>query len=138
MRQAATIGIAVLLGAGTLAAIRYARAPVVLAAGRFHAVAHKGSGFGVLYRARSGKPVVKIVCLRTGLRPDLAVYLIGARDAFDNDTVKNSPAVLLGMLKGTAAEQEFEVPAGVDVSRYHAVTIWSEKYQVNFTTAPLR
>jgi len=45
---------------------------------------------------------------------------------------------LLGPLKDLAEGQFYGVPPGVDLTRYHAVTIWSQKYAVNFTTAPLR
>ena len=130
-------GLALILALVALAGIKYASAPTVLASGRFHPVAHKGSGTGILFRLRDGKRIVRIRCLQTGNRPDLAVYLIAAEDAFDNETVMNSRPVLLGTLKGTARAQDFVVPAAVNLNQYHAVTVWSEKYQVNFTTAPL-
>jgi hypothetical protein len=132
------ITIVLLLGASALAGLEYLYSPSVLVAGSFHAVAHKGSGSALLFQYRDGKRLLSLKDLSTAARPDLAVYLIDAPDAFDNDTVKNSRFLSLGPLKGLAQDQVYEVPAGVDLSKYHAVVIWSQKYGVNFTTGPLR
>ena len=126
-----------LLGVSVLAGLEYLYSPSVLATGRFHPVAHKGSGSAFLYQRRDGGRLLALKDLSTAARPDLAVYLIDAQDAFDNDTVKNSHFVSLGPMKGLAQDQVYDVPPGVDLARYHAVTIWSQKYAVNFTTAPL-
>jgi Electron transfer DM13 len=138
MRTPATIiVIAMLLGISAAAGIEYAYAPTVIAQGFFHPVAHKGSGSAVFRRGPNGHWSIRLTNFRTALRPDLAVYLISAPDAFDNDTVANSKFVSLGRLKGGAEDQVYVVPPEIDVSQYHAVTIWSERYQVNFTTAPM-
>jgi hypothetical protein len=132
------ITIAMLLGVSALAGLEYLYSPAVLIAGSFHSVAHKGTGSAFLYQCRNGKRLLALKDLSTAARPDLAVYLIDAPDAFDNDTVRNSRFVSLGPLKGLAQDQVYDVPADVDLARYRAVIIWSQKYGVNFTTAPLR
>lgn len=132
------IAIAMLLGVSALAGLEYLYSPSVLVAGSFHPVAHKGSGNVFLYQRRDGKRLLALKDVSTAARPDLAVYLIDAPDAFDNDTIKNSRVLSLGPLKGLAQNQVYELPTGVDLAQYHAVTIWSQKYAVNFTTAPLR
>ena len=134
---AAIIVIAMLLGVGVAAGIEYAYAPTVIAQGIFHPVAHQGSGRAAVYRGPNGHLSLRLDNLRTALRPDLPVYLISAPDAFDNDTVTNSNFVSLGRLKGGAEDQVYPVPPEINLSQYHAVTIWSERYQVNFTTAPM-
>jgi len=128
----------ILLGIGALAAIEYVYTPNRIAQGFFHSVAHKGSGAAALYRLPGGRRSLRLINFNTSMRPDLTVYLISAADAFDNETVATSSFISLGPLKDAAVEQVYEVPPGIDLSRYHAVTIWSRKYAVNFTTAPLR
>ncbi|MEI6666229.1 MAG: DM13 domain-containing protein, partial [Chloroflexota bacterium] len=34
-------------------------------------------------------------------------------------------------------DQNYDVPADLDLSVYRAVTIWCERFSVNFGTAPL-
>jgi hypothetical protein len=133
-----TTAIFVLLGIRVVAGLEYVYAPSVIAQGQFHPVAHKGSGSAVLCRLPNGRRSLRLTNFSTASRPDLAVYLISAPDAFDNETVTGSRIISLGPLKPAPDGQVYDVPAGVDLRRYHAVTIWSRKYQVNFTTAPLR
>ena len=58
-------------------------------------------------------------------------------DAADNETVTRAGFVELGKLKGTDGDQNYDVPAGLDLSKYRAVTIWCRRFSVNFATAPL-
>jgi hypothetical protein len=44
----------------------------------------------------------------------------------------------LGSLKGNVGDQNYNVPADVDLSKYRAVTIWCNRFGVNFGTAPLK
>ena len=131
------IAVALVLGVSILAGLEYVFAPTLLSSGRFHPVAHKGSGSASLYQGRDGRRFLALDGLNTAARPDLVVYLIEAKEAFDNDTVVNSGTLPLGPLRDSGSRQTYSVPAGVDLSRFHAVTIWSQKYHVNFTTAPL-
>jgi hypothetical protein len=136
--SACVIAIAMLLGITVAAGIKYAYAPTLIAQGFFHPVAHKGSGSASLFQSPDGKWVLHLTSFRTAPRPDLVVYLISAADAFDNDTVASSSMVSLGKLQGSAGNQVYAVPSGIDLGECRAVTIWSEQYHVNFTTAPLR
>jgi hypothetical protein len=40
-------------------------------------------------------------------------------------------------LKGNMGDQNYDLPANVDLSKYRAVTIWCRRFGVNFATAPL-
>jgi hypothetical protein len=40
-------------------------------------------------------------------------------------------------MKGNIGDQNYDVPADVDLTRYRAVTIWCRRFGVNFGTAPL-
>ena len=45
--------------------------------------------------------------------------------------------VSLGRLKGNIGEQNYDIPAEVDVSRFGAVVIWCEQFSVLFSAASL-
>jgi hypothetical protein len=108
-----------------------------LVSGRFKSVAHETKGSATIYRLGDGKRVLRITEFTTSNGPDVRVYLVAARDAADNETVKKAGFVELGKLKGTDGDQNYDVPADLDLNRYRAVTIWCRRFSVNFGTAPL-
>ncbi|HEV2798942.1 MAG TPA: DM13 domain-containing protein [Pyrinomonadaceae bacterium] len=112
--------------------------PSTLASGNFHDVSHKGKGKATVHQLAGGGRVLRFTDFETSNGPDLVVYLVAAADATDADTVKNSSPVLLGPLKGNVGDQNYDVPADVDLSKYRAVTIWCRRFGANFATAPLR
>lgn len=50
---------------------------------------------------------------------------------------KNVQRVELGKLKGNEGNQNYVIPAGTDLSKYKAVSIYCERFNANFGTAPL-
>jgi len=40
-------------------------------------------------------------------------------------------------MKGNIGDQNYDVPASVDLAKYRAATIWCARFNVNFGTAPL-
>jgi hypothetical protein len=107
------------------------------ARGEFHGVAHKSRGVATIHRLADGQHVLRFTEFETSNGPALHVYLVAADDATDNDTVKRSEIIDLGELKGNQGDQNYELPAGVELDRYRAVTIWCKRFSVNFATAPL-
>ena len=75
---------------------------------------------------------------QTSNGPDVQVYLVAADDASDNDTVTRAGFVNIGALKGNIGDQNYELPADVDLSKYKSVSIWCRRFGVNFATAPLK
>ena len=67
----------------------------------------------------------------------MRVYIVAASDATDNDTVTTAGFVDLGEMKGNKGDQNYDVPADVDLAKYRAVTIWCRRFDVNFGTPPL-
>jgi hypothetical protein len=120
------------------AAPQVAAAPAkVEAEGRFHGVAHRGEGKAQVSRLADGRRMLRLTEFETSNGPDLRVYLVAADDAADSDTVKRSEFLEVSPLKGNVGEQNYELPAGVDLAKYRAVTIWCKRFGVNFATAPL-
>jgi electron transfer DM13 len=51
--------------------------------------------------------------------------------------VTKAEFVDLGVMKGNKGDQNYQVPANVDLSQYQSLTIWCRRFAVNFATAPL-
>lgn len=111
--------------------------PRKLASGAFHSGAHETKGTAAVFQLGDGKRTLRLTDFATSNGPDVHVYLVAAADAKDNDTVKNAGFVELGSLKGNIGDQNYDVPANVDLNKYRAVTIWCARFGVNFGTAPL-
>jgi Electron transfer DM13 len=114
-----------------------ASTPAALASGMFHSVAHETRGTASILRLDDGSRILRLTDFSTSNGPDVRVYLVAASDASDNATVTRAGFVELGKLKGTDGDQNYQVPANLDLSKYRAVTIWCHRFSVNFATAPL-
>jgi hypothetical protein len=114
------------------------RDPVVVSSGRFHAVAHPGTGDAIVYRLGDGSYVLRLENLDIFNGPALYVYAVAAEDANDNETVLNTSVLDLGPLKGNKGNQTYELPAGFNPEKYRAISVWCRRFSVNFATAPLR
>lgn len=114
-----------------------AEAPKVLASGAFHSGAHETSGDATVHALSGGRRVLRLTNFKTSNGPDVQVLLVAANDVKDDATVKKAGFVRLAALKGNVGDQNYDVPADVDLSKYRAVTIWCRRFGVNFGTAPL-
>jgi hypothetical protein len=112
--------------------------PTPLKSGAFKSVAHETKGSATVYRLANGSRVLRLSDFETSNGPDVRVLLIAASDAADNATVQNSKPVELGKLKGNVGDQNYDIPASIDLNQYRAVTIWCNRFSVNFGTAALQ
>ncbi len=112
-------------------------AETTLATGNFHGVAHKSTGQASIYQLADGKRILRFTNFETSNGPDVHVYLVAANDATDSESVKKAGFVEIGGLKGNIGDQNYELPASIDLTKYRAVTIWCQRFAVNFATAPL-
>ncbi|MBZ5553722.1 MAG: DM13 domain-containing protein [Acidobacteriia bacterium] len=122
---------------GNMVAASATPATQALFSGHFHDVAHKGAGEATVYQLADGNRVLRFTNFETSNGPDVQVYLVATSDARDSDTVKAAGFIQVGALKGNIGDQNYELPANVDLSKYRAVTIWCRRFGVNFATAPL-
>jgi Electron transfer DM13 len=111
--------------------------PVQLASGRFHTNAHETKGLATIYRLVNGRRVLRLTEFSTSNGPDVRVYLVAAKDVEQEDAAKQAGIVDLGALKGNIGDQNYDVPEGLDLSKYRAVSIWCRRFSVNFGAAPL-
>ncbi|MDX1933195.1 MAG: DM13 domain-containing protein [Capsulimonadales bacterium] len=110
---------------------------VLVTTGKFRMVTHKTSGTATIFEKPDGTRELKLENFATADGPALHVFLVAAGDARDNASVKKSGFLDLGKLKMRKGVQTYAVPANIDLWKYRAVTIWCDKFSVNFGTAPL-
>ena len=108
-----------------------------LATGQFHSGAHETKGTATVFQLADGKKTLRLTDFATSNGPDVHVYLVASGDAKDDDSVTNAGFIDIGSLKGNIGDQNYDLPAGVDLAKYRAVTIWCKRFSVNFGTAPL-
>jgi hypothetical protein len=108
-----------------------------LAIGQFHSGAHETRGTATVLQLADGKKTLRLTDFATSNGPDVHVYLVASDDAKDNDTVTQAGFIDVGSLKGNIGDQNYDLPANADLTKYRAVTIWCKRFSVNFGTAPL-
>ena len=115
-------------------------APTVLSTGQFvdADAIHKGSGMATLYALPDGRNVVRFEDFRTTNGPALVVYLTKHPDPKTAGDVLDAGYVDLGDLKGNVGNQNYEIPADVDVAEYGSVVIWCKLFDVLFSPASLQ
>ena len=110
----------------------------VLAKGEFHNADKAGKGTATVYQLANGKRVLRLSDFRTDNGPDLYVRLIAAADAKDTASVAKKEYVELAKLKGNKGNQNYELPADLNLTTYRVVSIWCNRFSVNFAAAPLK
>ena len=110
----------------------------LLAKGEFHNADKAGKGTATVYQLADGKRILRLSNFATDNGPDLHVRLIAADDARDTASVAKTDYVELGKLKGNKGNQNYDVSKDVDLSKYKVVSIWCNRFSVNFAAAPLK
>ena len=106
--------------------------------GVFYGIAHPTGGTATIYRMEDGGLMLRFMNFRTSNGPNVHVYLVAADDAKDSQTVQAAGFIDLGPIKGNIGDQNYALGSGVDLSKYRAVSIWCQRFSVNFGVAPLR
>ena len=106
--------------------------------GAFHDGAHATKGTATVYELSGGNRVLRLTGFETSNGPDVHVLLGKAADATDSEMVKNAGYTDLGSLKGNIGDQNYDIPRDVNLSDVNSVTIWCNRFGVNFGTAPLK
>ncbi|PFG19416.1 DM13 domain-containing protein [Serinibacter salmoneus] len=111
-----------------------------LAEGSFITHEHATTGAASLVEQPDGSVVLAIAALETSDGPDLHVWLT------DQPVIEGTAGwhvfddgeyVELGALKGNVGDQVYEIPEGVDVSKFQSVSIWCARFAVSFGAAEL-
>jgi len=105
--------------------------------GVFYGIAHPTEGTATIYRMGDGALMLRFTNFRTSNGPNVHVYLVAADDAKDSETVRHAGFIDLGPIKGNIGDQNYALGREVDLSKYRAVSIWCQRFSVNFGAAPL-
>src|SRR4029077_7064313 len=106
--------------------------------GAFHGIAHPTGGTATIYRMGDGALLLGFTDLKTSNGPNVHVYLVAADDAKDSETVQAAGFIDLGPIKRNIGDQNYALGPAVDLSKYRAISIWCQRFSVNFGVAPLK
>lgn len=140
MRPAAVAALATLVVAGGALALTTLRDKTVnetvavgpaMLSGSFVSGAHETRGTARIVSAGGGS-VLTLTDFRTDAGPDLFVYAVpsGATDSVDG-------GIRLGGLKGNIGNQQYELPAGLELAPGTTIMIWCRAFSVAFGSALL-
>lgn len=97
---------------------------------------HKGSGIATLYELLEGGYLLRFEDFSATNGPDLHVLLVEHEAPTSQDEIM-AGYLDLGSLKGNIGNQNYEIPAGTDISKYKSVVIYCMPFHVIFATASL-
>jgi hypothetical protein len=92
---------------------------------------HFGRGTATLIETSPGSFVLRLENFEVRNGPDLYVYLSPSADGYADGTTE------LARLKADRGNQNYDVPAGADLTRIASVVIWCKAFSVQFAVAPL-
>lgn len=113
--------------------------PEIVASGSFRDADsfHRGSGTATIYRTPEGSHLLRLEDFKVTNGPDLHVLLAQAPDPQSRDEVHTGGYVGLGQLKGNIGNQNYAIPAEVDLAAQGSVIIYCMPFHVIFSVATL-
>ena len=113
--------------------------PQPLYTGRLEGKAHQTSGRATIYKSSDGKQYLRLTDFTTSNGPDVHVLLARSDDqGLEQEIVKgNLDSVELGSLKGNQGDQNYDLPATTDLTKYRAAVIYCERFHAIFGLAKL-
>lgn len=111
--------------------------PVALAAGTFRGADdfHDGSGVATFYELENGSRALRFEDFEVTNGPDLRVLLVPHENPQSADDI--SGYLELEPLKGNVGNQNYEIPAGADLSHYGSIVIYCKPFHVLFAVVSL-
>lgn len=107
-----------------------------LASGDFYDLEKEGSGRALLYDV-GGTRYLRLEDFNVTENIDLFVWLTDDPRPPDSAAASTATHVELGNLKSTVGDQNYEIPAGIDMSQMQSVVIWCEPVSIAYAAAPL-
>jgi Electron transfer DM13 len=90
---------------------------------------HNAEGIAKVFLLQDGNSILRLENLHVTNGPDLYLYLSPDKSVSD--------FVNIGKLKANNGNQNYEIPAGTDLSKYDTVLIWCRPFSVLFGSAEL-
>ena len=98
---------------------------------------HPGTGTVLVYRQPDGSHVIRFEDLDVSNGPDLLVILSASPLVDDRGAYSATEYFSLGDLKGNQGNQNYEVPADVNLDDYLTVAIWCRRFNYTFNAADI-
>jgi hypothetical protein len=114
--------------------------PTAILSGQFISHEHDTQGTARVLETADGQRVLRLEGLRTSNGPDLKVWLADAPVLPGTDgwfVFDDGEYVDLGPLKGNVGNQNYAIPADVDLTELRSVAIWCDRFSVSFGAAEL-
>jgi hypothetical protein len=113
--------------------------PQPLYTGRLEGATHQTSGRATIYGTPDARQYLRLTDFSTSDGPDVHVLLARSDDVnLTQDIVKGQlDSVELGSLKGNRGDQNYDLPATVDLQKYNAAVIYCERFHAVFGVARL-
>ena len=96
--------------------------------------AHRGSGTATIFQ-QGAQRILRFENFEVTNGPALRVLLVENADA--TNSAEMGEFIDLGALKGNVGDQNYEIPADVDLSQFGGIMIYCQPFSVVFSTAPL-
>ncbi|MCY3914115.1 MAG: DM13 domain-containing protein [Chloroflexi bacterium] len=111
--------------------------PELLREGQFRGADdfHRGSGQAMIFRTPDDKLVLRLTDFMVTNGPALSVLLSSSPAPASSQQLGDY--IDVGALKGNIGNQNYEIPAGTDLSTYNSVVIYCVPFRVVFATATL-
>ncbi len=111
--------------------------PVVLAQGQFRGGErdYVAVGTATLYQLPDGSRIVRFENFEASNGPDLRVMLVANPNP--TGSADKGDFVDLGVLKGNIGNQNYDIPADVDLTQYQSVIIYCRSFSALFGSATL-
>ncbi len=109
-----------------------------LLTGQLESRAHPTSGRATIYMAPDGTRYLRLTDFTTSNGPDVHVVLAQGDDKNLGQSIlkNNLDYIELGLMKGNQGDQNYELPASVDLQKYNAVVIYCVRFRAIFGVAP--
>ncbi|MFI9103127.1 DM13 domain-containing protein [Streptomyces fildesensis] len=115
--------------------------PTVLATGELISHEHATKGSVRILQLADGKRTLRLEGLDTSNGPDLRVLVTDApvkKGTAGWRVFDDGKHISLGKLKGNKGDQNYDLPADVDLAVYTSVSIWCDRFDVSFGAAELQ
>jgi hypothetical protein len=114
--------------------------PIVLKKGIFMDADsfHKGSGIATVYELPDAMRIVRFEDFSVTNGPDLRVLLVSHSNPKTSEDITQGDYIELDRLKGNRGNQNYVLPADVDIEQYKSIVIYCKPFHVVFATAPLQ
>jgi hypothetical protein len=103
--------------------------------GQFISLEHQSSGNAQILQSPDGRRWLRLDPFTTSLGPDVVVLL--SPKLPDGWFGYDTDHVVLGPMKGNRGAQNYELPAGLDLSRFTSAVIWCQRFHTGFAAAEL-